>query len=98
MATGESIIATLRAHEPQLRAAGVRSLSLFGSAARGDFRSGSDIDLAVEIDSSAHLGLRFFALQRRLTELLGEPVDLLAEPIENPRLRANLERDRRRVF
>jgi predicted nucleotidyltransferase len=34
--TAEQVIATLRAHEAELRAAGIRALSLFGSVARGD--------------------------------------------------------------
>ena len=35
MQTAERVIATLRAHEKELRQAGLRSLSLFGSVARG---------------------------------------------------------------
>jgi predicted nucleotidyltransferase len=94
-----SIVATLQAHEPELRAAGIRALSLFGSVARGDDRPESDVDLVVRLDPEAHLGLfRFIALERRLGALLGRPVQLLPEPVESPRLRANLERDRRRVF
>jgi hypothetical protein len=41
----EQVLATLRAHEPALKAAGVVRLSLFGSTARGDRRQDSDIDL-----------------------------------------------------
>jgi predicted nucleotidyltransferase len=46
MQAGARVIATLRAHEAELRKAGVRSLSLFGSAARGKTENDSDIDLA----------------------------------------------------
>ena len=42
----ERIIATLRAHEEELRRAGIRHLSLFGSIARGDAEAASDVDLA----------------------------------------------------
>ena len=38
------------------------------------------------------------ALERRLGAMLGRPVDLLPEPVEKPRLRANIERDRLRAF
>ena len=34
----EQVIATLRAHEPELKQAGVVRLSLFGSTVRGDRR------------------------------------------------------------
>ncbi len=95
----EDVIATLRAHEAELRHAGIRHLSLFGSVARGDADAGSDVDLAVVLDPKARIGLfALGALERRLAELLGRKVDLLPEPVEKPRLRANLDRDRRRAF
>ena len=42
----QTIIAKLRAHEQELRQAGLESLALFGSVARGDADADSDIDLA----------------------------------------------------
>ena len=97
--SAEQIIATLRAHEAELRTAGIRRLSLFGSFARGDAGPGSDVDLAAELDPGSRIGMfALGALERRLTELVGRNVDLLAEPVEKQRLRANLDRDRRRAF
>ena len=93
------VIATLQAHEAELRHAGIRRLSLFGSVARGDAEAGSDVDLLAELDPEARIGLfGLSALERRLAELVGRPVDLLPEPVEKPRLRANIERDRIRAF
>jgi uncharacterized protein len=95
----ESVIATLRTHEAELRRAGIRHLSLFGSVARGDAKAGSDIDLAAEFDPAARMDLfRLTALERRITEILGRRVELLPEPVEKPRLRANIDRDRRLAF
>jgi predicted nucleotidyltransferase len=95
----EHVIAILRAHEAELHRAGVRHLSLYGSVARGDAEADSDVDLLVELDPGACIGLfALGALERRLTELVGRPVDLLPEPIEQPRLKANIDRDRRRAF
>ena len=95
----EPIIATLRAHEAELRAAGIRRLSLFGSVARGDAEAGSDVDLAAELDPEAHIGLfGLVALERRLSELLNRRADLLPEPVESQRLQANIDRDRQRAF
>lgn len=95
----ELVIATLRAHEAELRRAGVRHLSLFGSLARGDATVDSDIDLAVEFDPAARMDLfRLAALDRRIAEILGRRVDLLPEPVEKPGLRANIDRDRRLAF
>jgi predicted nucleotidyltransferase len=98
-ATAEQVLATLRAHEPELRAAGIRRLSLFGSVPRGDDAPGSDVDLAAELDPAARIGLFALAgLERRIGEMLGRKVDLLPEPVEKPRPRANIERDRVRAF
>jgi predicted nucleotidyltransferase len=95
----EHVIATLRAHEAELRKAGIRHLSLFGSVARGDAEDESDVDLAAELDPDAGIGLfALGALERRLANLVGRKVDLLPEPVEKPRLRTNIERDRRRAF
>lgn len=95
----ERVITTLRAHEAELRAAGIRRLSLFGSVARGDNEADSDVDLAAELDPAAKIGLfRLSALERRLAELLSCPVDLQPEPVEKQRLQANIDRDRRRAF
>lgn len=95
----ELVIATLRAHEAELRRAGVRHLSLFGSLARGDATVDSDVDLAVEFDPAARMDLfRLAALDRRIAEILGRRVDLLPEPVEKPGLRANIDRDRRLAF
>ncbi len=95
----EQVIATLRAHEAELRRAGISRLSLFGSVARGDDEADSDVDLAAEFDPAARIGLfELVAIETRLGQLIGRPVDLLAEPVEKARLRANIERDRRRAF
>jgi predicted nucleotidyltransferase len=95
----ERLIATLRAHEAELRAAGIRRLSMFGSVARGDAGADSDVDLAAELDPSMRMDLfRLTALERRLADLLGRPVDLLPEPVEKQRLQLNIDRDRRLAF
>jgi predicted nucleotidyltransferase len=54
---------------------GVKSLSLFGSVARNEATSASDVDLLVEFNRpTGYFGL--FALQDYLEKLLGCPVDL----------------------
>jgi predicted nucleotidyltransferase len=99
MHTAERVIATLRAHEAELRQAGLRSVSLFGSVARGETESDSDIDLAAEFDPAARMDLlQLTALERRIAELLGSPVDLLPEPAEKSRLQDRINRDRLRAF
>ena len=54
----------------------IRKLALFGSVLRDDFRSDSDIDVLVEFEPGTRVGLRFFTIERKLSELLGRKVDL----------------------
>lgn len=54
----------------------IRRLSLFGSVLREDFGPESDLDVLVEFEPSHTPGLRFFAIQEELSDLLGRKVDL----------------------
>lgn len=97
------ILAALRAHETELRASGVERLSIFGSAARGDTDASSDVDVVVRLAAeAAQEGFAYFgrlaALRRRLDEIVGRPVDIVAEPVRKERLRCAIEREAVRVF
>ena len=54
----------------------IRKLAFFGSVLRDDFRDDSDIDVLVEFEPGVSVGLRFFGIERELSELLGRKVDL----------------------
>ncbi|MFH1109775.1 MAG: nucleotidyltransferase family protein [Planctomycetota bacterium] len=55
----------------------IRKLSLFGSILRDDFRPDSDIDVLVEFEPQARVGMmRLAGLEIELTDLLGCKVDL----------------------
>jgi len=55
----------------------IRRLSLFGSVLRDDFRPDSDIDVLVEFEPGAVVGLFDIArMERELSHLLGRKVDL----------------------
>lgn len=82
-----------------LRAAGVRTLSLFGSVARGEAGATSDVDLAVTLDLGRPIGLlRYAGLREELAEILETKVDLVTEPVSKPRLQSRIDRDRVHVF
>jgi hypothetical protein len=71
----EQVIATLRAHEPELKQAGVVRLSLFGSTVRGDHRPDSDIDLLAAFDENRRISLLdVIHIENQIADLLGEPV------------------------
>ena len=85
-----TVIEKLRAHESELKAAGIVHLRLFGSVARGEADEKSDVDLMADFDESKRLTiLNLVGLQNRLTDLLGVRVDL-AEAV---RLREHVRGD-----
>jgi predicted nucleotidyltransferase len=56
----------------------VRELAVFGSAARGDLRPNSDLDLLVDFAPEAEIGfIAFNRLAEELSALLGRKVDLV---------------------
>jgi hypothetical protein len=79
-------IQLIREHMDELRALGVESVSIFGSVARGEAGPESDVDVLME----HRPGLTLFdygAIQVRLEEILGRPVDLGTADTLKPRIR-----------
>ncbi len=68
----------------------IRRLSLFGSVLRADFGPASDVDVLVEFEEGHVPGLRFFALQRELAEILGREVDLHTPGFLSPYFRSQV--------
>lgn len=54
----------------------IRRLALFGSVLHGDAKPDSDVDVLVEFEPGVRVGLRFFALQEELSNIIGRRVDL----------------------
>lgn len=55
----------------------IRRLSFFGSVLRQDFTPESDVDVLVEFEPGARVGLITFAgIERELSELIGRKVDM----------------------
>jgi predicted nucleotidyltransferase len=98
----DRVIAALKAHEQELRTAGVLGLSLFGSVARGE-DSTHDIDVAVRLSENFSApGLDYFSrlskLEGRLTGILGCKVDVIEEPVRKKRFQTEIDRDRTVAF
>jgi uncharacterized protein len=55
--TRDEIIAKLRTSVPALKAEGVTGLAIFGSRARGDERTNSDLDVLIDVDPDAKFSL-----------------------------------------
>jgi predicted nucleotidyltransferase len=69
----------------------VRRMALFGSYARGDQRSDSDVDILVDIDPS--VGLEFVTLAEQIEQLLGLPVELVSRRAIKPSKLEYIEQD-----
>ena len=92
----------MKAHEHEIRAAGVVSVSLFGSVARRE-NPVHDVDVAVRLgESFSERGLDYFSrlddLEGRLSELLGYKVDVVEEPVRKHRFQKQIDRDRSVAF
>lgn len=68
----------------------IRRLALFGSVLRDDFRPESDVDVLVEFERGHVPGLKFFALERELSEILGRKVDLNTAGFLSPYFRGRV--------
>jgi uncharacterized protein len=66
----------------------VRELALFGSAAKGNLKRGSDIDLLVDFEPDAQVGfITLSRMQRELSNLIHRKVDLVPKGGLKPILR-----------
>ncbi len=73
---------------------GTKRIAVFGSAARGDDRADSDVDILVELKEPGarpHIGLKWFALEEELGRLLGREVELVSADGLSPYLRPKVE-------
>ncbi len=88
----EAVVARLRHAQPILKAEfPLRRMALFGSVARGEQSTSSDIDILVDVDPS--IGLGFVSLADRLEEILGQRVDLVSSRAVSPAMRRSVDSD-----
>ena len=93
----DEVLTILRAHYNELcEKFDVRSLRLFGSVARGEGRSCSDIDVLVDFGGPAGF-TQYMDLLFYLEDLLGQRVDLVTVRGLRKELRSNVEREAVRV-
>jgi predicted nucleotidyltransferase len=95
MKTKNAVIETLRANEATIRSYGVRRLGIFGSVARDEHHSESDIDLLVEFQKGTKTFDNFIHLVFFLEDLLGRKVELVTKdslsPYIGPRILKEVE-------
>jgi predicted nucleotidyltransferase len=94
----EKVLQILRENRDTLARFHVRSLFLFGSVLRGEAKPGSDIDILVEFEPGAAVGLfEFIRLKRELSDLLGMEVDLGTPDALHPALKEDILKEAVRV-
>ena len=71
---------------------------LFGSFARGEEKADSDVDILISLVPGTRLGLRFFAMNLELEELLKRPVDLVIDGDLLPFAEKTANRDKVLVY
>ena len=90
----EQVVATLRAHEAELRDRGVLHVALFGSVARGEQTPSSDIDILIELAPDAAVGVfEYVSIEHYLADLFASPVDLANRKRLKAFVKPNAERD-----
>ena len=77
----------------------VRKAFVFGSVARNEEQVESDVDLLVELDQQARVGLiRFNAIKLEIEKILQKKVDLLSEGGISPYLAPVIEKEKRLIY
>lgn len=68
---------------------------LFGSFARGSASTGSDIDVLVELDDSANIGLvEFVRMKQGLERLLEQSVDVVSTEGLSPYIKPHIDSEK----
>src|SRR5215471_16086723 len=95
-----TIIAKLREHEEELKAAGIEHLALHGSYARGTLTNeASDVDVIADFDRTRKQTLiRRAHLENRLSDILGLKADLSDRKMLRPEVLEKASRESVLVF
>ncbi len=90
MTSKDEIIAKLVGCKDRLRLQyKVKKIGLFGSYARGEQNTRSDVDVLVEVDPS--MGLDFVTLADDIEQIIGEPTDVVSLAALKPHYRQIVE-------
>ncbi len=88
--TKEELVAAIRSHGNQIKAAGVRKLGVFGSFVRREHTPESDVDILVEFDPAQKSFDNFMRVSILLEDLFDRRVDLVTTESLSPYLRPHI--------
>jgi len=94
----DAAIATLKAHEAELKQLGVQHLYLFGSTARGDARDDSDVDLFFDHERGKLSLFDLMEVKERAARILGRKTDIMTRRSLHPLIRERVEATALQVF
>jgi predicted nucleotidyltransferase len=92
------VTSTLTEHEAALKHLGVQSLYLFGSTARGETRSDSDVDLFFDYQEGKFGLFDLMDVQEYTSRILGFAADVMTRDSIHKILRPRIEATALRVF
>ena len=97
--TRREALRRLTRNRAKLREQGVHHISLFGSTSRDQATPQSDVDLLVEFDPAAHVGLfDFVRLLDHLSDVMDTRIDLATPEALRPEMRAEILAEAIRAF
>ncbi len=87
-----NIVSTYFRNKPVLKA------YVFGSVAKGEANSESDIDILVDLDYSQRIGLLFIQMKIDLENLLHKKVDLVSSNGLSPYIKPQIEKEKLLIY
>lgn len=94
----DDAIATLKAHEAELKQLGVQHLYLFGSTARGDARVDSDVDLFFDHERGKFSLFDLMEVKEQTARILGRKTDIMTRRSLHPLIRERVEASALQIF
>jgi len=91
--TKETALSLIAGNRDKIQALGVRSLGLFGSFARGEQGTDSDMDLLVEFEQGKKTFDNFIQLSFFLEDLFNRHVELVTPESLSPYIRPHIMKD-----
>ncbi len=90
----QDAIEILRQHRDDLHARGVQHAALFGSVARGEADTASDVDVLIELDPAFAIDLfAYVGLTRYIAGMFDTPVDVVDVDALKPHIRPAAKAD-----